>query len=47
MIFSEKNLQSSLSASNTRWRSNPRFLAPIFHAQVNDNNNNNNNNTVL
>ena len=33
MIFSEKNLQSSLSASNTRWRSNPRFLAPIFHAQ--------------
>ena len=33
MIFSEKNLQSSLSASNTRWRSNPLFLAPIFHAQ--------------
>ena len=33
MIFSEKNLQSLLSTSNTRWRSNPGLLAPIFHAQ--------------
>ena len=44
MIFSEKNLQSSLSASNTRWRSNPRFWLLFFMFKINDNNNNNNNN---